>query len=47
MTPQICLIKRGLQGEKAQSILLRLSSEVIRVYLWFNKISFVLLKLIQ
>lgn len=47
MTPQICIIKRGFQGEKTQSILFRLSSAVIRVYLWFNKISFVLLKLIQ
>lgn len=46
MTPQLC-IKRGFQGEKTRNVLFKLSSEVIRVSLWFNKVSFILLKLVQ
>lgn len=46
MTPQHC-IKRGFEGEKTRVILFKISSEVIRVSLWFNKVGFILLKLVQ
>lgn len=46
MTPQLC-IKRGFQDEKTRVVLFKLSSELIRVSLWFNKVSFILLKLVQ
>lgn len=46
MTPQIYL-KRGFQGEIAQTILYQTSSAAVRALLWFNKVSFILLKLVQ
>lgn len=46
MTPQI-YIKRGFQGEMAQSLMFKILSAVICALLWFNKVSFILLKLVQ
>ncbi len=48
MKPQINTQKTCLRGgEKAQTLLWSLSSEMIGVYLWFLKFSNILLKLVQ
>ena len=48
MKPQISLNKRGFfRTEKISTVLLKLSSEFIRVYLWFLQFSNYLLRLVQ
>jgi hypothetical protein len=47
MERQAITERENARCEKTQSLMLKLSSEMIGVLMWFNKFSTILLKLVQ